>query len=683
MTNLIVRLWWKKMMENIWDSYRRDDERSESPRGGGKGRKNSIPIDVKRAALLSLPSPHSSSSGIQQEASYVAILVATVLADIAVNRSHRSTIYIASSSILSSPSRDERADARWRKCPTSAREACDDAGSCVAGRAGGGGRRRAMSSLCDPAEDDDGESASRTTRRAGDIVPRRTHASNGDRLISHDELALHATTDERIWLSILEGLLGAFKGRVQILRLMGTRVPASRRDRTRTPRRAVEDMGKWETKKQLGGLFLAKNHFLGVLGQLPPSSQLPLDPGLRRTSPPPERGHRPYRATPPRRIRPPPSVDVHRSTFPDMRRPPGCNLSQTCLGGTATDERHDNDDDDDDVATIGSPILQTLGLTTCTTALAPPRPRPPHAHRAASSSSHSLMHHDSAQDIHDRDTHLRNLRCILSSMARTGSLISLIRDSAASSPPPSPPLVQQALTPPRTFASTCSAVVAKDDDNEEAVDDADEEARGGGEITAAGGMMILYHCLREILISRAHVPRLRYRDPSSIEIKKNVEDGAGMRLMTLEEYEDAMKEMGSFREDIRYRWGRRNAIRIWRPAGARSDRLAADPSLSVLDKFCRGAYGRARRVRRPVVYISKHGLTPMAAKLAIADSLRNVKKSKFEVWEEDASADDASAEDASANNASAEDASANDASTEEASSVDDASPDDDVSEATI
>ena len=87
----------------------------------------------------------------------------------------------------------------------------------------------------------------------------------------------------------------------------------------------------------------------------------------------------------------------------------------------------DNDDDDDDVATIGSPILQTLGLTfdlllllgPYDSALPPPPGAPPRMRIAAALlSSHSLMHHDSAQDIHDRDTHLRNLRCILSSMAR-------------------------------------------------------------------------------------------------------------------------------------------------------------------------------------------------------------------------------------------------------------------------
>ncbi len=88
----------------------------------------------------------------------------------------------------------------------------------------------------------------------------------------------------------------------------------------------------------------------------------------------------------------------------------------------------DNDDDDDnDAATIGSPILRTLGLTfdlllplgPYDGALPPPPGGTPRMRiAAASSSSHSLMHHDSAQDIHDRDTRLRNPRCILSSMAR-------------------------------------------------------------------------------------------------------------------------------------------------------------------------------------------------------------------------------------------------------------------------
>lgn len=85
------------------------------------------------------------------------------------------------------------------------------------------------------------------------------HAPNGDRLISHDELATHTTKDKRIWLSILGKVYDVTEGVDFYDATKGGYKFYAGRDASpcfatgkNTPEGAEEKIEEWETKKQLG-----------------------------------------------------------------------------------------------------------------------------------------------------------------------------------------------------------------------------------------------------------------------------------------------------------------------------------------------------------------------------------------------------------------------------------------------
>jgi hypothetical protein len=154
-------------------------------------------------------------------------------------------------------------------------EACAESGVCVAD--GEGGVDDDVVVVVVPPDGDivvDG-----VTGGGGDDAMPRMHAANGDRLITHEELSLHTTTDERIWLSILGKVYDVTEGEDYYGALKGGYKFYAGRDASpcfatgqNTPEGAVEDMGAWETKKQLGvyewAIFYEKHEkykYLGIL----------------------------------------------------------------------------------------------------------------------------------------------------------------------------------------------------------------------------------------------------------------------------------------------------------------------------------------------------------------------------------------------------------------------------------
>ena len=197
----------------------------------------------------------ASPGGSSSRGLVVAILVVATKLTLSLNRSTAAPSCLLPRIIFASAATN---DADGENAPTSAREACDDAGSCIADGRGGGGVDGDVVVVAVPPKDDDGEiNVANDATGGGDIVTRRTHASNSDRLISHDELELHTTTDERIWLSILgrvydvnvgEDYHGALKGGYKFY--AGWDASPCFATGQNTPDGAVEDKGKWETKKQ-------------------------------------------------------------------------------------------------------------------------------------------------------------------------------------------------------------------------------------------------------------------------------------------------------------------------------------------------------------------------------------------------------------------------------------------------
>ncbi len=91
-----------------------------------------------------------------------------------------------------------------------------------------------------------------------DEFPTR-HATNGNRLITKEELALHTTAQDQIWLSILgrvynitdgEGFYSALKGGYKFY--AGQDASPCFASGNNTPKGAEEKWEEWETKKQLG-----------------------------------------------------------------------------------------------------------------------------------------------------------------------------------------------------------------------------------------------------------------------------------------------------------------------------------------------------------------------------------------------------------------------------------------------
>lgn len=109
--------------------------------------------------------------------------------------------------------------------------------------------------------------------------PQIQHAPNGDRLISHDELATHTTKGTRIWLSILGKVYDVTEGVDFYDATRGGYKFYAGRDASpcfatgkNTPEGAEEKIEEWETNKQLGvyewSLFYAdhkKYTYMGVL----------------------------------------------------------------------------------------------------------------------------------------------------------------------------------------------------------------------------------------------------------------------------------------------------------------------------------------------------------------------------------------------------------------------------------
>jgi hypothetical protein len=104
-----------------------------------------------------------------------------------------------------------------------------------------------------------GESLQDDGRINGLVSFSQHHASNGDRLITPTELALHTTKEVRIWLSILgkvydvtdgEDFYGALKGGYKFY--AGRDASPCFSTGKNTPEGADEKLEEWDTKKQLG-----------------------------------------------------------------------------------------------------------------------------------------------------------------------------------------------------------------------------------------------------------------------------------------------------------------------------------------------------------------------------------------------------------------------------------------------
>ena len=126
--------------------------------------------------------------------------------------------------------------------------------------------------------------------------PQITHAPNGDRLISHDELAKHTTKDKRIWLSILGKVYDVTEGVDFYDATRGGYKFYAGRDASpcfatgkNTPEGAEEKIDEWETKKQLGvyewSTFYANHNkytYMGVLAGSKYYDELGNETQLRR-----------------------------------------------------------------------------------------------------------------------------------------------------------------------------------------------------------------------------------------------------------------------------------------------------------------------------------------------------------------------------------------------------------------
>jgi hypothetical protein len=120
--------------------------------------------------------------------------------------------------------------------------------------------------------------------------------ADGDRLIGHEELALHTTTENRIWLSILgkvydvtdgEDFYGALKGGYKFY--AGRDASPCFATGNNTPEGANEKLEEWDTSKQLGvyewSTFYENHEKYRYLGKLAGSryyDEMGIETDLRR-----------------------------------------------------------------------------------------------------------------------------------------------------------------------------------------------------------------------------------------------------------------------------------------------------------------------------------------------------------------------------------------------------------------